>query len=304
MEPASSTALVSPQIVDSPLPQPRGPIAALRGLYRGFALRGRSTVVDDFGLDPQAAQRAQRLLDLLYRRYFRVTLQDVHHVPDGGRAILVGNRAGLLPLDGLMLMQGLRREHPAHREVRPLLEDGLFNTPYLGPLLGRIGAVRACPENAERLLRDEQLIAVFPEGQRGGAKSFRERYRLQRFGRGGFIRLALRTRTPLIPVAIVGAEEAQPVLGRSTWLDRLARPLGLPFLPLTPTFPWLGPLGLLPLPTRWSIAFGPPLHLYTEHPPESAEDRVLVAQLAAQVQQTIADLLHHLLANRRSVIFG
>jgi len=133
-----------------------------------------------------------------------------------------------------MVMHAVRRDHPARRDVRPLVEDTVFHLPFLGPLMNRIGGVRADPENAERLLCKDELVAVFPEGEKGMGKLWRERYRLQRFGRGGFVKLALRTASPIIPVAVVGAEEAAPMLGKVTWF---AKNIGIPWIPVTPTFP-------------------------------------------------------------------
>jgi 1-acyl-sn-glycerol-3-phosphate acyltransferase len=166
--------------------------------------------------------------------------------------------------------------------------------------MSRIGAVRACPENAERLLSKESLVAVFPEGVKGIGKLYRDRYRLQRFGRGGFIRLCLRTRTPLVPCAVVGAEEATPLLYKDETISKL---LGLPYLPVTPTFPLLGPLGLLPAPTKWQIRFGEPMS-FDEFDPDAADDPVLVGRLAERVRGSIQRMLGELLSDRKSVWLG
>ncbi len=256
--------------------------------------------IDCFGYSPSYLERLRPVLRFLYEEYFRVELRNVEAVPSEGRALLVGNHAGTLPYDGLMLLTGLHGEHPAQRTLRPLIEDNLWHAPFLGMLLARLGGVRADQENAERLLRGDQLVAVFPEGQKGLGKMFSQRYQLQRFGRGGFVKLALRTGSPLIPVAVVGSEEVHPLLGKVTWL---VRSLGLPYLPLTPTFPWLGPLGALPLPSKWSIVFGEPIDL-SEFGPEAAEDGTLVNQLTEQVRGCIQDLLNEALEKRQSVLFG
>src|SRR6185503_4554596 len=164
----------------------------------------------------------------------------------------------------------------------------------------RIGAVRACQENAERLLYQDSLVAVFPEGVKGIGKLYRDRYRLQRFGRGGFIKLCLRTKTPIIPVAVVGGEETSPMLLR---VELFAKALGLPYIPVTPTFPLLGPLGLAPAPTKWKISFGDVIEL-DGYGPEAAEDEILVGRLAERVRATIQAMLDRSVGERRSVWFG
>jgi 1-acyl-sn-glycerol-3-phosphate acyltransferase len=181
------------------------------------------------------------------------------------------------------------------REVRPLLEDAVFHFPFLGVLVNRLGAVRACPENAERLLSRGSAVAVFPEGAGGCAKPFRERYRVQRFGRGGFVRLALRTGATIVPVAVVGSEETYPILGRVP-----ARPLGVPFLPITPTWPWLGPAGLWPLPTKWTIELGEPVDLAGLGPAD-ANDDARVMRIAEGVRTTVQAMLDARLAERTGV---
>jgi 1-acyl-sn-glycerol-3-phosphate acyltransferase len=268
---------------------------------RDLAMRDRSDVVDEFGRDPQVAARVEPVLDFLYKSYFRVTTKGMGHIPDEGRALIVSNHSGTLPYDGAMIMHAVRGEHPARREVRPLVEDFVFHFPYLGTLMNRIGGVRACPENAERLLEQDQLVAVFPEGIKGIGKLFRERYQLQRFGRGGFIKLALKCDAPIIPTAVVGAEEIHPMVTKVTWL---AKSIGIPYLPVTPTFPWLGPIGLVPLPTKWYLAFGAPLYFNAEYGAEGANDRILVNRLAEQVRARIQEMIDALLKERRSVLFG
>ena len=277
------------------------PLEFLWSRWRTLAMRDRSEVVDEFGRDPSVAEQFAPFLDFFYRTWFRVETRGLEHIPAAGRALIVGNHSGTLPYDGAMLMHGVRVAHPAHREVRPLVEDFVFHFPYLGTLMNRIGGVRACQENAERLLRKDQLVAVFPEGIKGIGKLFAQRYQLQRFGRGGFIKLALATDSPIIPAAIVGAEEIHPLLTKVTWLSKATH---IPYLPVTPTFPWLGPLGLVPFPTRWYIAFGEPLYFNAEYGEGAAADRILVGKLAEQVRQKIQEMIDGLLQQRRSVFFG
>ncbi len=265
-----------------------------------IGMRNRSEEVDDFGLDPTYEKRLRPLFDFLYKRYFRIESTGVDRIPAEGRCLVVANHSGTLPLDGVMLRTGVRLEHPAARELRWLAEDFIYYLPFMGAFMNRIGAVRACQENAERLLGRERLVAVFPEGLKGIGKLYRDRYRLQRFGRGGFIRLCLRTQTPLVPCAILGAEETNPLLYR---LEYLSRAIGLPYIPVTPTFPLLGPLGLMPAPTKWRVMFGEPIR-FDGYGPEAADDHVLVGRLAERVRTTIQRMLDDALRERKSVWLG
>jgi 1-acyl-sn-glycerol-3-phosphate acyltransferase len=300
---------VPPRGMSSRPPEPDGMLDGARELLSpGFymrkwgrvGLRNRSEEVDEFGYDPVYEEKVLPFFDFLYEKYFRVETHDVERVPAEGRCLLVANHSGTVPFDGVMLRRAVRREHTHHREVRWLAEDGIFHLPFLGSFTNRMGAVRACQENAERLLDQEALVAVFPEGVKGIGKLFKERYKLQRFGRGGFVKLGLRTRTPVVPVAIVGGEETNPMLSR---VEYLTRAIGIPYLPVTPTFPLLGPLGLLPAPTKWKIYFGEPIDL-AEHGAESAEDELLVGRLTEQIRAEIQRLLDAALRERRSVWFG
>lgn len=261
---------------------------------RRVAMRGRSAMVDDFGRDPLYSARYAPILHFLYRRYFRVAVEGIEHVPTSGPAIVVANHSGLVPYDGLLAMHALRYDHPARRDARPLIEDYVFHFPYLGTLINRLGGVRACPENAERLLERDQVVIVFPEGIKGIGKLYKNRYELQRFGRGGVVRIALRTGTPVIPLAIVGAEDTNPMIGKFTWLSGAT---GIPFLPISPT-------GLAPLPVKWSMHFGPPIDVAGQYGAARADDRLLVNRLTDQVRSTIQRMVEDMLARRSSVIFG
>ncbi len=293
----------------SPPPRPRRAAEltsrATSALPSAESTRRRSAAadadeVDEFGYDPAYERKLLPFFELLYEKYFRVEAHGIERLPGEGRCLLVANHSGTLPLDGLMLRLAVRREHQQHRSVRWLAEDGIFHFPFLGSFTNRMGAVRACQENAERLLAQEALVAVFPEGMKGIGKLFRDRYRLQRFGRGGFVKLCMRTRTPVVPVAIVGSEETNPMLAR---VEHLARAVGIPYLPVTPTFPLLGPLGLLPAPTKWKIFFGEPIDV-AGYAPASADDEILVGRLAERVRGAIQSMLDRAVAARRSVWFG
>lgn len=288
------------------------PLEAVWRRWRALAMWGRSDVVDDFGRDPRATARWEWLFEFLYSKWFRVSAFGIDNIPQKGRALLVANHAGTLPYDSAMVMHAVRRDHPSRRDVRPLVEDTVFHLPFLGPVMNRIGGVRADPANAERLLERDELVAVFPEGEKGMGKLWKDRYRLQRFGRGGFVKLALRTGAPIIPVAVVGAEEAAPMLGKVTWF---AKNIGIPWIPVTPTFPWIGPAGLLPLPSKWFIEFGKPiylgrpsesgsLHSGLPHGKDAAEDRLLVNKLADQIRSQIQSMVDGLLAKRRSPVLA
>jgi 1-acyl-sn-glycerol-3-phosphate acyltransferase len=265
-----------------------------------LAMRGRSEQVDEFGLDPTYEARMQSLLDVLYERYFRVEVDGMDRLPRDGGALLVCNHSGTLPWDGVMLKTAIRACQPEGRPLRWLVEDFVYHSPFVGPFLTRLGAVRACQENAQRLLSRDALVAVFPEGVKGVAKPYRERYQLQRFGRGGHVRLALRMGVPLLPVAIVGAEETYPLVYRMRSFSRL---LGLPFIPVTPTFPLLGPLGLMPLPSRWRIEIGEPIGELDGLTVADADNSLRVNELNDRVRGTVQAMVNRARAARGSRVF-
>lgn len=275
-----------------------------RKLAGGLAfLRRRLTgdyEVDDFGFDPDLNDHVLAApFRPLYSRWFRVEMRGLENVPDRGSALLVGNHSGTLPLDALMVSLGLLDHHPTHRHLRLLAADLVLQTFFLAPLARKSGNTLACTADAERLLKGGELVGVFPEGFKGIGKPFRERYKLQRFGRGGFVSAALRTGAPIIPVSIVGAEEIYPMIAN---VKTLARALGLPYAPITPLFPLLGPLGLVPLPSKWIIEFGEPIE--TAHfGVAAADDPMLVFELTDQVREIIQQTLYQVLMSRRSVFF-
>ncbi|MET0425702.1 MAG: lysophospholipid acyltransferase family protein [Actinoplanes sp.] len=250
--------------------------------------------VDEFGFDPELTDAVfQPLLKVLYRDWFRTEVLGIENVPDTGGGLVVGNHSGTIALDALMLTVALRDRHPLDRHLRLLGADLVFRMPVVSELARKSGATVACNPDAERLMSSGELVGVFPEGFKGIGKRFTDRYKLQRFGRGGFVSAALRTGTPIVPVAIVGAEETYPILAD---IKPLARLLGVPYFPVTPTFPWLGPLGLVPLPSKWLIQFCPPIP--TAHLTEHADDPMIVYNLADQVRETIQATLLELLEKR------
>ncbi|WP_329383529.1 lysophospholipid acyltransferase family protein [Streptomyces sp. NBC_01716] len=275
-----------------------------RRLAQGFAfLRRRVTgdyEVDEFGYDKELTDQVlMSLIRPLYANYFRVEVKGIENIPADGGALVVSNHSGTLPLDGLMMQVAVHDNHPAGRHLRLLAADLVFMLPVVNELARKAGHTLACAEDAERLLQRGEIVGVMPEGFKGLGKPFGERYKLQRFGRGGFVSTALRQGVPIVPCSIVGAEEIYPMLGNSKTLARL---LGFPYFPITPTFPWLGPLGALPLPTKWTIQFGEPIPT-DGYPPEAAEDPMLMFNLTDQVREQIQHTLYKLLVQRRSVFF-
>jgi 1-acyl-sn-glycerol-3-phosphate acyltransferase len=275
-----------------------GPLGLLRDLRRAADAAARRLrgdyEEDEWGFDPAFAAAAEPLLSFLYERWWRVTAIGTEHVPRDGRALLVANHAGVLPWDATMMATALRRAGIS-RDPRFLVLDWAFDLPWVSVAIRRSGGVPASPFNALRLLEQDHLVMVFPEGAKGVGKPWSERYRLQRFGRGGFVELALRTGAPIVPVAIVGSEEIYPKLGE---LPGVARLLRAPYVPITPTFPLLGPLGLIPLPSRWRIEFGTPIDL-SGLGPEAAGDRATVLEVAEEVRDRIQGMVHASLIERQ-----
>jgi 1-acyl-sn-glycerol-3-phosphate acyltransferase len=264
-------------------------------------LRRRLTgdyVVDEFGFDEDYTVNVHLpLLRPLYQKWFRVEVRGIENIPSVGGALVVGNHSGTIAMDSLMTQVAVYDEHPEHRHLRMLGADLVFQMPFVGTMARRSGTTLAANTDAERLLRGGELVGVWPEGFKGVGKPFSERYKLQRFGRGGFVSAALRAGVPIVPVSIVGAEEIYPILGN---MPTVARLLGLPYAPITPTFPLLGPLGMVPLPSKWLIEFGPPIET-TSFGPEAADDPMLVFDLTDQVRETIQQTLYSLLMQRKSV---
>lgn len=271
--------------------------------YQGDVVKRRVTgeyETDEWGLDREVLDAVRPFFEFMYKKYWRVSLSGVENVPEEGRALLVANHSGQLPWDGSMLASGIMLEHPNQRLVRTLYATWFPTLPILSDIFVKCGQVLATDDNGTRLLENEELVAVYPEGYKGVGKLYKDRYNLARFGRGGFVRMALKTRAPIIPVAIVGAEETYISLAKSNVMAKL---IGFPYFPISPTFPWLGLLGFIPLPTKWYIDIGEPIP--TEGYKPNAESNVmLVSQLTDQVRNVVQKMIYDRLEQRRSVFFG
>ncbi|KHL19379.1 UNVERIFIED_CONTAM: glycerol acyltransferase [Mumia flava] len=248
--------------------------------------------IDEFGLDPQLHAIVMAALRPIAEKWFRIEVRGAEKIPTAGGALLVANHSGTIPVDAAMTTLVVN-DH-ADRKLRLLGADLVFTLPFVGATARKIGATLACTEDAERLLAEGHAVGVWPEGFKGIGKPYSERYKLQRFGRGGFVSAAMRAGVPIIPVSVVGAEEIYPLIGN---VPSLARLLGLPYVPITPFFPWLGPLGLIPLPSKWIIEFGDPIRT-DAYPPEAADDPMLVFNVTDQVRETIQQTLYALLVDR------
>ncbi|MGQ0839299.1 lysophospholipid acyltransferase family protein [Actinokineospora sp.] len=305
---APTKEIEGPPVEPVPL-RPERPAPEVSGVRRGIAdaigfahrrLAGDYRV-DEFGFDPELTDRLLLPpLRLLYRNWFRVEVSGVENLPLDGGALVVCNHSGTLPIDALMTGLAVHDNHPRGRYLRMLGADLVFQVPLLGALARKSGQTLACNPDAEQLLRSGELVGVWPEGFKGVGKPFADRYKLQRFGRGGFVSAALRTGVPIIPCSIVGAEEIYPKIGD---LKTVARLLGLPYFPITPFFPLLGPLGAIPLPSKWHIRFGEPIAT-DDHAVGAADDPMLVFTLADQVRETIQQTLYRMLSQRGGTFFG
>ncbi|WP_432558631.1 lysophospholipid acyltransferase family protein [Granulicoccus sp. GXG6511] len=254
--------------------------------------------VDEFGFDPEfTEQMFLPVLRLLADKWFRLELRGIENIPLSGSALLVSNHAGALPLDALVLQSAVF--DATGRHSRMLGADLVFTTPFSHDFARRIGATVACAEDAARLLEGDNLVSVFPEGFKGLGKKFTDRYRLQRFGRGGFVSTAVRSQVPIVPVSIVGSEEIYPLISDA---PSLARALGFPYFPVTPLFPWFGVLGMIPLPSKWIIEFGEAVTT-DELPAGAADDPATVLQITDQVRITIQNTLYKLLDERPGIFF-
>lgn len=271
--------------------------------YQTDVLKRRVTgeyETDAWGMDQEVLDAVFPFFEFMYKTFWRVEMSGLENIPEEGRALLVVNHSGQLPWDGAMLATGVRLEHPTKRLVRTLYATWFPTLPIISDLLVKCGQVLATEDNGIRLLEQDELAAVFPEGYKGVGKLFKERYRLARFGRGGFVRMALKTHAPLIPVAVVGAEETYISLHKSNLMAKLT---GFPYFPISPTFPWLGLLGFIPLPTKWYIDIGEPILTSGRHP-KAENNLMLVSQLTDQVRNVVQEMILARLAQRRSVFMG
>ena len=266
-------------------------VAALRKRLSGdFA-------VDEFGFDPQITEVLTAAVEPLAEKWFRLEVRGIENIPAEGGALLVANHSGTVPIDGVITGYAVKKY--SGRNLRPLGADLVFALPFVGQMARKVGATLACTADAERLLTTGELAGVWPEGFKGIGKPFAERYKLQRFGRGGFVSSAMRAQVPIVPVSIVGAEEIYPLVGN---VPSLARLLGIPYLPITPFFPLLGPLGMIPLPSKWIIEFGEPIRT-DAYEPEAADDPMLLFNVTDQVRETIQQTLYALLVDRGNAFF-
>ncbi|MFN2237185.1 MAG: lysophospholipid acyltransferase family protein [Anaerolineales bacterium] len=255
---------------------------------------------DEWGLDWEFVEVVRPFLEFMYYRYWRVETNGFENIPNTGRALLVSNHSGQLPWDGAMITTAIYSEHPYQRLTRNLYATWFPTLPFISTLLERGGQVMASVENGTRLLEQGELVAVFPEGIKGVSKLFKDRYRLARFGRGGFVKMALSTQAPMIPISVVGAEETYISVYKSSSIAKL---IGFPFFPISLRFPWLGLLGIVPFPTKWYIDIGDPIST-EEYSSDDAKNLVLVSQLSDQVRNVVQQMINNRLAQRKSVFRG
>jgi 1-acyl-sn-glycerol-3-phosphate acyltransferase len=259
--------------------------------------------VNDWGRSERVEDIFDRtLVEFFYRYWFRAEIEGVENVPSQGGALLVSNHSGALPPDAAIIAKAIRDRHPNPRPLNVTVEHFFKGYPLFSMLIPKIGCVAAHPANVQRLLFDEeQLVLVFPEGRKGTEKLYSQRYRLRRFGRGGFVAAAMRARAKLVPVCVVGAEEAAPVFAQSGLMRRLT---GLLYFPITPTFPWLGPLGMLGyLPAKFRVRFLEPIDT-AELGADPESDKALVQTVSQEVRARIQETLHEMVGERKSVWFG
>ncbi|MBK7972416.1 MAG: acyltransferase family protein [Deltaproteobacteria bacterium] len=278
-----------------------GSLGNLRGLWRELAGREAGDAAGaGAAVDGAFAARVEPIVDFLYESYWRVETSGLEQVPATGPALVVANHAGLLPYDGLMIARAIRGASATGREVRFLVDDTAWDFPVIGPLTARLGGLRASQESAERVLVQGGVVIAFPEGVQGMTKSYRDRYQLEDFGRGGFVAVAIRHKATLVPCAVIGSEEIHPIVTR---FDRLGKLVGLPTLPITPTLPLLGPLGLVPLPSKWRIQFGAPTAT-AKRKGKGADDYLAVTRIRDELRATIQRALDATRETHRSRFFG
>ncbi len=257
--------------------------------------------VDAWGRSERVREVARRIYDPIYRHYFRAEWEGLEHIPQTGGALLVANHAGAIPSDAPVIMHGIETE--LHRPVYGLAEYLFRALPVIGTLWARAGGVPAHPDNAYRLLHDDaQLALVFPEGEKGTGKLYRDRYKLNRFGRAGFVEIAMRSGVPIVPIAVVGAEESMPILFKS---KRIAKLLNVPYVPITANHLLFGPLlgTALYFPAKFKLRVLPPVH-FGVPPDQERYSRSRVMEEADRIREQLQTALYDMLRSRRSVWFG
>lgn len=275
------------------------PLDALSKSSPSFYEKYANDEVDQFGFDLKTFARWEPVFRFLFEEYFKVETRGIENIPETGPALLVGNHSGLLPMDGAMITIAMCNFHKNPRRIRYLATDWFFQVPQLGAWVKETGQVRATIKNAETLLGNGELVGVYPEGVRGVGKPFSERYRVLGF-HPGFVKMAIETNSPIVPVATVGGDEIYPNFVN---LKSIARLVHMPFFPITPGFPWLPfPFMFVPLPVRWLINVQKPIYL--GYPKEKARDKKLVLKIAREIQYQIQRDLNHLLKKRKSVFTG
>jgi 1-acyl-sn-glycerol-3-phosphate acyltransferase len=290
----------SPDEAADRLPQ-RRPAERLRELLPAVEPERR---LNDWGRSERVEGFMDKtLIEFFYRYWFRAEVEGIENVPADGGALIVSNHSGALPPDAAMIAKAIREEHPSPRPLNITVEHFFKSYPGFSMLIPKIGCVAAHPANVHRLLFDEeQLVLVFPEGRKGTEKLYKDRYRLRRFGRGGFVEAAMRAEAKLVPTCVVGAEEAQPIFAQLDFMKRLT---GLLYFPVTPTFPWLGPLGMLGyLPAKFKLRFLEPIDTVELGGSEAAQDKALVQTVAQEIRARIQENLHEMVGQRRSVWLG
>lgn len=273
--------------------KPTDPVKDLERRAPAFCAR-YAGVEDEFGFSLTTYAWSFPIFRFLLEDYFKVKYHGIHNIPDSGKALVIGNHSGLIPLDGALLTCGLINYHSTPRPVRFLATDWFFNLPGVSDWMRQTGQVRATLENAQKLLERDELVGIYPEGIRGVGKTYRERYRVHDF-HPGFVQLAISSQTPVIPIATIGGDEILPNFANVKTLKQLFH---MPFFPITPAFPFLPfPTPFVPLPVKWLMKIHKPIDF--GYPPERANDRKLVRQLAKEVQYTIQKDLNDLLRERK-----
>ena len=301
MDEPERTALSSREEEEAPRASAALPAVRREELRRHLPGLEPERRLNDWGRSERIETLFDRTLgDFFYRYWFRAEVEGIENVPATGGALLVSNHAGALPPDAGMISKAIREEHPHPRPVHVTVEHFFKGYPGASMLMPKLGCVAAHPANVDRLLFDEgELVLVFPEGRKGTQKLYKDRYRLRRFGRGGFVEAAMRARVPIVPIAVVGAEEAAPVFAQVAALRRLT---GLLYFPITPTFPQLGLPGLLGyLPAKFKIRFLDAIRFDEQ---DMQEDKALVQTVSHEVRARIQEGLWDMLGKRKSVWFG